>query len=44
MFRLNMAAGSILKYFNLTSVASSTSPTLSDPDGPLSEKIPAKAG
>ena len=33
----------ILKYFNLTPVASSTSPTLPDPDGPLSEKVPAKA-
>ena len=43
MFRSNMAAGGILKYFNLTSVTSSTSPTLPDPDGPLSEKVPAKA-
>ena len=39
----NMAVGSILKYFNLMPVASSTSPTLPDPDGPLNEKVPAKA-
>ena len=43
MVHLNMAAGSILKYFNLTSVASSTSPTFPDPDGPPSENVPAKA-
>ena len=41
-----MAVGStgILKYFRpVGSSSSSTTPTLPDPDGPLSERVPAKA-
>ena len=41
-----MAADStgILKYFRpVGSSLSSTTPTLPDPDGPLSERVPAKA-
>ena len=41
-----MAAGStgILKYFRpIRSSSPSTTPTLPDPDGPLSERVPAKA-
>ena len=43
---LNMAAGSIsiLKYFRPVGLSSSsTTPTLPDPDGLLSERVPAKA-
>ena len=41
-----MATGStdILKYFRPVGSSSSlTTPTLPDPDGPLSERVPAKA-
>ena len=41
-----MAAGStsILKYFRpVGSLSSLTTPTLPDPDGPLSERVPDKA-
>ena len=41
-----MAAGNtgILKYFSPVGSSSSlTTPTLPDPDGPLSERVPAKA-
>ena len=41
-----MATGSmdVFKYFRpVGSLSSSTIPTLPDPDGPLSERVPAKA-
>jgi len=39
-----MAAVSILKYFKPVGLSSSfTTQTLPDPDGPLNEKVPAKA-
>jgi len=39
-----MAAGSIFKYFKpVESSSSFTTQTLPDPDGPLNEKVPAKA-